>query len=55
MSSRPILFLILLLVALTWAAPAAAQGQTIDLADYEQLLRAARAAAARAIALISTN
>jgi hypothetical protein len=47
MSSRPILFLILLLVALTWAAPAAAQGQTIDLADYERLLRAARAAAAR--------
>lgn len=41
------MLLLLLLVALSWAAPAAAQEQTLELADYERLLRAARAAAAR--------
>ncbi|NTU83335.1 MAG: DUF4129 domain-containing protein [Chloroflexales bacterium] len=38
---------LLLLIALAWATPAAAQGQTLDLAGYERLLREARAAAAR--------
>jgi hypothetical protein len=38
---------LLLLLALLWAAPAAAQGQPLPLADYERLLREARAAAAR--------
>jgi hypothetical protein len=44
---RRSLLLIFWLVTLAWAAPTAAQGQTIELAEYEQLLRAARAAAAR--------
>lgn len=39
--------LLLTLVALAWAAPAAAQGRPLDLAEYERLLREARAAAAR--------
>lgn len=39
--------ILLLLVALAWATPAAAQGQPLDLASYERLLREARAAAAR--------
>ena len=38
---------LLLLFGLAWATPAAAQGQALDLASYERLLREARAAAVR--------
>jgi hypothetical protein len=41
------LLLLALLLALAWPAPAAAQGSPPDLTAYEELLRAARAAAAR--------
>jgi hypothetical protein len=41
------LLLLALLLALAWPAPAAAQEAPLDLAAYEELLRAARAAAAR--------
>lgn len=39
--------LLLALIVAAWACPVAAQGQALDLASYERLLREARAAAAR--------
>lgn len=43
----PLGLALLLLVALAWAAPATAQPPALSLAEYERLLREARAAAAR--------